>query len=222
MNKLSRYNCSLCKKPIIGIKGQDLVLDTYLLSESIEDKRILEKGIFGSVHIKCLLNDYSNYNFWHKKLSEHYLNGSFYECNDDILINKNSLEIMSFEENQIFSLRNIEILSINQIENTILIRDEINVDLTSLKNNDIIRLTKKLKDENQSYLSELIDLIKINELIINPIILSNAIIKPFDNDKDETFYNLKESFFSGICEYKILVSNSFLSCLYKLNETKLI
>lgn len=216
MNNLEKYNCFICRKPILGLKGQDLVLDSYLLTGSGEDKKILDNETFGSVHIKCLSEDAFAFNFWRTRLLEHYSAGSFYKYKDDILINNNSAEIMSFESIQIFSVRKIEIQSVDDAQNNIASEHEINVDLTSLGRNDLNQISEALKKRNLFPLIELIGKLKISDFIINSETLSDASIKAFVAEEEETFYALKEGFFSGICIYKIFVSDDFLSGLNTL------
>jgi hypothetical protein len=62
MNKL----CCFCKMPVLGIFGQDDLLDSYNLQREEEDQRAVAEGAFGSCHIKCLLNSPWN-DFWVKR-----------------------------------------------------------------------------------------------------------------------------------------------------------
>jgi hypothetical protein len=47
--------CCFCKKTVLGVFGQDDLLDTYYLKNSPEDNQVLSAKIYGSCHIKCLL-----------------------------------------------------------------------------------------------------------------------------------------------------------------------
>ena len=62
MNKL----CCFCKMPVLGIFGQDDLIDTYNLQREEEDQRAVAEGAFGSCHIKCLLSSPWN-DFWVKR-----------------------------------------------------------------------------------------------------------------------------------------------------------
>ena len=62
MNKF----CCFCKIPVLGIFGQDDLLDTYNLQRDEEDQRAVAEGAFGSCHIKCLLSSPWN-DFWVKR-----------------------------------------------------------------------------------------------------------------------------------------------------------
>jgi hypothetical protein len=47
--------CPFCGDPVLGLAGQDLLLDTYLLQDEAEDRAVLAAGAFGDVHARCLL-----------------------------------------------------------------------------------------------------------------------------------------------------------------------
>lgn len=52
---MKNKTCCFCKKKVLGIFGQDDLLDSYYFKESLEDSRAISEGVYGDCHIKCLL-----------------------------------------------------------------------------------------------------------------------------------------------------------------------
>src|SRR4051812_16703878 len=48
--------CPLCSQIVLGLRGQDINLDTFYLTSGVEDKAIFDAGVFGECHIACLVS----------------------------------------------------------------------------------------------------------------------------------------------------------------------
>lgn len=51
---LPLFRCCLCDDVVLGICGQDDILDTVYLLDGPDDKEAVGAGIFGAVHLRCL------------------------------------------------------------------------------------------------------------------------------------------------------------------------
>ena len=46
--------CPFCGRIVLGLKGQDVVLDTFFLDGEDADRRLVRDGLYGDCHIFCL------------------------------------------------------------------------------------------------------------------------------------------------------------------------
>ena len=46
--------CPFCGRIVLGLKGQDVVLDTFFLGGEDADRRLLRDGFYGDCHVFCL------------------------------------------------------------------------------------------------------------------------------------------------------------------------
>ncbi len=63
-----RDHCFECGDLVIGLIGQDAVLDTFYLQADEEGHRILEEGAFGEVHLVCLIHSVWG-SFWAARMA---------------------------------------------------------------------------------------------------------------------------------------------------------
>ena len=50
-----QHDCCFCRRRVIGLAGQDCVLDTFYLLDEPEDREVCDAAAFGQCHIKCLV-----------------------------------------------------------------------------------------------------------------------------------------------------------------------
>ncbi len=46
--------CPFCGRIVLGLKGQDVVLDTFFLGGEDADRRLVRDGLYGDCHVFCL------------------------------------------------------------------------------------------------------------------------------------------------------------------------
>jgi hypothetical protein len=61
--------CPFCDDPVVGLAGQDVSLDTFLLRSTDEDRAVLESGFFGPAHFRCLVETALG-SFWARRTVE--------------------------------------------------------------------------------------------------------------------------------------------------------
>jgi hypothetical protein len=74
--------CCFCRSVVLGIPGQDDVLDSYNLQSSPEDERATNDRIYGACHLKCFL-DSSWQSFWTKRRIENFVKNRGFEVVQD-------------------------------------------------------------------------------------------------------------------------------------------
>jgi len=65
-------DCCFCKLPVLGIAGQDDILDSYNFRTSEEDDLAISEGVYGHCHLKCLLKS-SWKEFWKTRRVKNYV-----------------------------------------------------------------------------------------------------------------------------------------------------
>jgi hypothetical protein len=63
--------CFLCGNTVLGLAGQDIVLDTFLLRPGKRDDEVLAEEAFGPCHLKCLIGSRWA-SFWSERVSQNY------------------------------------------------------------------------------------------------------------------------------------------------------
>jgi len=61
--------CFICGRLVLGLVGQDTVLDTMFLKSEEEDNQVVQESAFGPVHYSCLLRS-KWVQFWSKRIYE--------------------------------------------------------------------------------------------------------------------------------------------------------
>lgn len=60
--------CFICGLPVLGLAGQDAVLDTFVLVDEPEDFELVRASKFGDVHLCCLAHDNSRHLWYQRRL----------------------------------------------------------------------------------------------------------------------------------------------------------
>lgn len=65
--------CCICGSPVLGLEGQDTILDTFYLLDEPEDNQAVAEEIFGDCHQTCLSS--SGWGaFWARRKVDNFLN----------------------------------------------------------------------------------------------------------------------------------------------------
>jgi hypothetical protein len=70
--------CCFCKLPVLGIPGQDTLLDSYNLKNELQDQRAIAEGVFGDCHLLCL-QDSKWSEFWFERRLENFIDVRGYQ-----------------------------------------------------------------------------------------------------------------------------------------------
>ena len=213
---LSNFICYICKKPVLGLKGQDVILDTYLLNDSLESKAVLQSENYGRVHLTCLSQDSHYWDFWRSRLHENFVTRGYTVWSEQILVNKNAKELVIFEPNRWFSVRNTEIVSLDQATQKIQVRHEVNLILSNLSKKETDQISDHLHKPSGYQLNDLIARLELEPVILHRDELVSARISPLEDEAKETFRALKEGFLTATCTYCLSLSQESFSLLSTL------
>jgi hypothetical protein len=64
---INNPKCFVCHEACLGLKGQDVICDTFYTLSGVEDKQMLEAQAFGEFHLKCLMSSQWG-NYWSKRI----------------------------------------------------------------------------------------------------------------------------------------------------------
>lgn len=67
---MNKERCFICGNIVLGLRGQDLYLDTYFLQG--DDSDILDNNAFGECHVKCL-HSFRCRSLWRKRIIENFI-----------------------------------------------------------------------------------------------------------------------------------------------------
>jgi hypothetical protein len=69
MNDIAR--CPFCTQVVLGLRGQDLFLDSFFLQDSDADRRATAAGVLGHCHARCLAeSEWAQ--FWAERVRENF------------------------------------------------------------------------------------------------------------------------------------------------------
>jgi hypothetical protein len=83
--------CFLCADQVLGLRGQDVTLDTFYLCNQDEDQKALANDAFGECHLRCLINSKWG-GFWARRIAGNLRDVRQFEClleNEELQVLRN-------------------------------------------------------------------------------------------------------------------------------------
>jgi hypothetical protein len=85
----SQPNCFICGNRVLGLRGQDIVLDTFYLQAHEEAADIIAQNAFGEAHLKCFVGSQWS-GAWAQCIAENLIHVRRFET----LLNRTDLQIL--------------------------------------------------------------------------------------------------------------------------------
>lgn len=209
MENLEKYNCAICRKPVLGLKPADVYLDTYLLKA--DDQALLDSGNYGSLHRQCMLRFPDQMKLWKDRIASHYLSLYADEPSKQMFSLADGSEFVSLEGEWPLSIQQVEIERIEMAENQILVQHEININLRQLSKSALQEMTAQFKRNLRFPLGALISALQLeDQYSASTVQVSAGYITPLADDPDETWDILEEGLLTATVHYPIQLSPDFL------------